>query len=351
MFSGLRRVVLQWHSPALILAVLLPLSLLCGAEGAPDAANQGSSGLSGESNQPAQAGNQPSSLAGIPTTPDDQPEEPDFAFITGGPYTQKKNSPQFIFPSAWGSRRSNVGGGIFHLQHAEFGTLLRTEYGLTDRWELDVIFSAEGERHRLGQQQLASTFALADTVVGARYRLLQESSAPITLTMGPQFIIPTGSFPSGTGNSAMGYAWDVAAAKDWGGPVFMYASANYSFFPSVRPEVAGAPRHFPLHNIFGATALVFRPLEKDRGPNHHDIHLFFEYGLGREEGLELDTSIRKTATTLSVFAPGIRYGILTKTAKLIEFGVSFPIGLNQATPRGGIIVQLQFENLFGYKGE
>jgi hypothetical protein len=37
--------------------------------------------------------------------------------------------------------------------------------------------------------------------------------------------------------------------------------------------------------------------------------------------------------------------------KLFEFGVSFPIGLNRATPRGGIIVQLQIENLFGYKGD
>jgi hypothetical protein len=237
------------------------------------------------------------------------------------------------------------------VRRSEFGTLLRTEYGMTDRWELDVIFSASGERETQGPQRLVSTFALADSVVGVRYRLLQESTAPITLTMGPQFIIPTGSFVSGTGNSSPGLAWDVAAAKDWGGPVFVYASANYSFFPSVRPDVAGSPQHFPLHNIFGATALVFRPLEKDRGPNHHDIHMFFEYGVGREEGLEFGPAVQKASSTVSVFAPGIRYGFLTGGSKLFEIGVSFPLGLNQATPRGGIIVQLQIENLFGYKGE
>lgn len=276
-----------------------------------------------------------------------EPEEPDFAFITGGPYTQKKGSPQLIMPSTWGRRTSTVGG--IRTRSSEFGTLLRTEYGLTDRWEMDVIFSASGGRIEEGGQRLASTFALDDSVVGARYRLLQESSAPITLTMGPQIIIPTGSFRSGTGNSAKGIAWDVAAAKDWGGPVFVYASANYSFFPSVRPETASGPQHFPLHNIFGATALVFRPLEKDNGPNHHDIHMFFELGVGREEGLELGPPVQKAATTVSVFAPGIRYGLLTAKSKLIEIGVSFPIGLNQATPRGGIIVQLQIENFFGYE--
>lgn len=277
----------------------------------------------------------------------DEPEEPDFAFITGGPYTQQKGSPQFIFPGAWGRRTSTAGGT--RSRRSEFGTLLRTEYGLTDRWELDVIFSASGERIDQGPQRLASTFALADSIVGVRYRLLQESTAPITLTMGPQFIIPTGSFASGTGNSAAGVAWDVAAAKDWGGPVFVYASANYAFFPSVNPGVASGPQHFPLHNIFGATALVFRPLEKKRGPNHHDIHLFFELGVGREEGLEFGPTVQKAATTVSVFAPGVRYGLMTAKNRLIEIGVSFPLGLNQATPRGGIIVQFQIENLFGYK--
>jgi len=277
---------------------------------------------------------------------DGEPEEPDFAFIAGGPYTQRKSSIQVILPNAWRSRRSNVGGSI--LQHAEYGSLLRTEWGLTDRWELDVIFSAEGERDLLGQRKLTSTFALADSVVGVRYRLLQESSAPFTLAMGPQFIIPTGSVSSGTGNSAAGYAWDLTAAKDWGGPVFLYSSVNYAFFPSVRPELAVGERRFNLQNVFAATALVFRPLERDRGPNHHDIHLFVEYGLGREDYLKLDTPVQKTPTTLSLFAPGIRYGFLTRKMRLFEVGVSFPIGLNSATPRG-VIVQIQFENIFGFK--
>lgn len=276
-----------------------------------------------------------------------EPEEPDFAFIAGGPYTQKKTSPQFIFPVSWGRRSTTLSGA--RTRSSEFGALLRGEYGITDRWELDVILSASGERLEEGGQRLASTFALSDTVVGARYRLLQESSAPITLTIGPQIIIPTGSFRSGTGNSATGVAWDVAGAKDWGGPVFVYASANYSFFPSVRPETAGGPQHFPLHNIFAATALGLRPLEINRGRNHHDIHAFLEWGVGREEGLEFGPVTQKAATTVFLFAPGIRYGLLTAKSKLIEIGVSFPIGLNQATPRGGIVVQLQIENLFGYQ--
>ena len=278
-----------------------------------------------------------------------EPEEPDFAFLAGGPYTQRKTSPQFIFPSAWGRRTSRMGG--VPLRDSTFGALFRAEYGLTDRWEMDVIFSASGEQINQGQQRLASTFALSDSVVGVRYRLLRESTAPITLTMGPQLIIPTGSLPSGTGNSAMGYAWDIAAAKDWGGPVFVYASGNYRYFPSVNPGMANGPQHFPLHDVFGAAALVFRPLERDSGPNHHDMHIFLEYGVARQEGLEFVPTAQKISATTSLFAPGIRYGFLSARSKLLEIGVSFPIGLNQSSPRGGIIVQFQIENLFGYKGD
>jgi hypothetical protein len=276
----------------------------------------------------------------------DEPEEPDFAFITGGPYTQRKKSPQFIFPGAWG-RRTYVSGGS-PVRRSEYGALFRAEYGLTDRLEVDAILSTAGERVDQGGQRLTSTFALSDSVVGVRYRLLQESSAPFTLTMGPQFIFPTGSLPSGTGNASAGWAWDVAAAKDWGGPVFLYASANYSFFPSVNPGVTGGPQHFPLHNMFGAAAVVLRPLEKDRGPNHHDLHVFLEWGIGREESVEFGPPVAKAGTVSSIFAPGIRYGFHTARERLLEFGVSFPVGLNQAARRGGIIVQFQVENLFGY---
>jgi len=282
-----------------------------------------------------------------PARGDGNPEEPDYAFIAGGPYTQKKNSMQSIFATQWGRRTSTLSSGT--LQHAEFGTLLRTEWGFTDRLELDVILSAQGERDFLGERKTNSTFAMSDSVVGMRYRLLQESAAPLTLTTGPQLIFPTGRFSSGTGNAVMGYAWDLATAKDWGGQLFVYSSVNYAFFPSVRAP--GSTRDFNLQNIFWGTALGLRPLEKHRGLNHHDVHLFLEYGLGREESLETDGPIRKVAQAVSLIAPGIRYGFLTRTKKLFEIGVSFPVGLNHNTPRGGVIVQLQFERFFGDSAE
>lgn len=281
---------------------------------------------------------------------DDEPEEPDFAFITGGPYTQKKHSIQFIFPTQFGRRRSNLGGST--LEHAEFGTLLRTEWGLTDRLELDAIVPAEGMWDRLGDATLDSNFALADAVVGVRYRLLREPSAPFTLTMGPQVVFPSGSSARGTGFGKVGCAWDLAAAKDWRGAVFLYTSLNYAFFPSVRDPGSTSPQAFHLHHIFGGTALGLRPLEKNHGSSHHDLHLFFEFGVGLEQGLDRSLPLtRKISDLHAMVSPGIRYGLLTHRKDLYEVGLSFPLGLDRGTPRYGVILQLQFEHLFGFRSE
>ncbi|HZO99525.1 MAG TPA: hypothetical protein VFD30_04455 [Terriglobia bacterium] len=279
----------------------------------------------------------------------DDAEEPDYAFIAGGPYTQKKNSLQLIFAGQGGRRQTNLGGST--LEHAEFGTYLRAEWGLTDRWEIDVIVPAEGARDRLNDVTVKSDFAASDSVLGIRYRLLTEPSAPFTMTMGPQVILPSGDFSRGTGFERPGYAWDWAAAKDWGGPVFLYASWNYALFPKVRTPGTASRRGLNLQNLFGGTALGYRALEKDRGQFHHDIHVFFEYGISWEQDLTRDSGVTSKVTDVhSLVAPGIRYGLLTARQTLVEIGVSFPIGLDRGTPRYGVILQFQFERGFGLKG-
>ena len=57
---------------------------------------------------PAEEQTLPQATSAAPA--DDEHEEPDYAFIAGGPYTQKKQSIQFIFPGQWrdGDRTSGV---------------------------------------------------------------------------------------------------------------------------------------------------------------------------------------------------------------------------------------------------
>jgi hypothetical protein len=261
-------------------------------------------------------------------------EEPDFFFLTGGPYTQKKNSPQVIWANQWfwdanGSREAHayVGGG-------------RAEWGLTDRWEVDFEFGAL----RLREQEpgVAETTASGadDLLVGVRYRLLREPRFPFTLTLGPQVIAPVASRREGLGTGAVGYSLDLAAAKDWGGPLFMAASLNLAVRPKV-PVLSGSDQEVDLSVVGWGTALGLRPLERSTQTGaHHDLHLLLEVGGARIE--EVGDSDRARFTEV-LFAPGLRYGFLSSAGALAEIGISFPVGLTGSSPDWGFILQLQFE--------
>ncbi len=279
-----------------------------------------------------------------------EPEEPDFAFVASGPYTQVRNSVQFIHQFSYGTRHFAEPGGPRN--EDQFLFFLRTEYGLTDRWELDVITPGAGSRQRLNGQTIRSDFGYSDSILGVRYRLLREGRAPFTLAMGPQLILPTGSISRGTGNGSTGFAWDVTAAKDWRGPLFLYSSLNYSVLPSADDPTPGSTRKLALHAIQWATALGWRVLERPVSSAKHDVHAFLEAGSVWGHEIEPGIAIGSRQAKVSwIFSPGIRYGFLTAGKTLIEIGLATPIGLGPNGPKKAIIVQFQFEKLFGTRQE
>ena len=290
-------------------------------------------------------------LAALPAAAQNQkaePEEPDFAFLAGGPYTQAKNSIQVIHQSAFGTRDFTVPGG--RRNEDEFLFFFRTEWGFTDRLELDFITPLEGNRERVNGSTNSSGYGYADSIVGLRYRVMNEASFPFTLTTGPQLILPTGSVRKGTGLGSPGFAWDVAAAKDWGGPAFLYTSFNTSVLPSADDPTPGSTREFALHGATWATALGLRALERSTGRGKHDVHVFLE-GLGswQQEVAPGVVAGNRQGLLSWVAAPGVRYGFMTPRKTLIEIGVAVPFGLGPNGPKHGVVVQFQFENVFGQK--
>lgn len=266
---------------------------------------------------------------------DDDPEEPDFFFFTGGPYTQRRNSPQIIWANQWlrettgaVGRRDYIGAGRF-------------EWGLTDRLEADFEFGALAQQERaLGLAPLSASGS-DDLLVGVRYRLLREPRFPFTLTTGPQVILPAASRRRGLGSGEVGYAWDTAVAKDWGGPLFLVASLNLSLTPDVAAFANGSGARFDLSAVEWGVAVGVRALERPAASGaNHDLHVLLEVGGTREDEIDAGSRVRSTAV---VFAPGLRYGFQARAGSLTEIGISFPLGLTRAAPDWGVVVQFQFE--------
>lgn len=266
---------------------------------------------------------------------DDEPEEPDFFFLTGGPYTQKKNSPQIIWANQWFRDSS---GGVRTRDYIGAG---RAELGLTDRWEVDCEFGALALKERVAGVTTFAEHGADDLLVGIRYRLLREGSAPFTFTTGPQIIAPVASRRRGLGTGEVGYAWDISAAKDWGGPVFVVASLNLRLTPDVPAFADGSGPRFDLGVINWSSALGWRALERPAaGGAHHDIHVLFELAGARADDIDAGTRVRATEVQ---FSPGLRYGYLARAGSLTEVGLAFPVGLTNAAPDWGVILQFQFE--------
>jgi hypothetical protein len=273
------------------------------------------------------------------------PEEPDFAFISGSAYTQVKNTMQIIHQSSYGTRRFPRTGGFLHEDQYQF--FQRVEYGITDRWETDFQLPVQGSRTRMDGSTVESTHAFGDGLVGLRYRFLDEEKAPVTLTMGPQIIFPSGSVSKGTGSGSTGFAWDVAVSKDRRGPVFLYTTANYHAFPCAQDPTPGSSERFLLSGVNFAAALGIRALERDREGSHHDIHVFLEGGGAWEQQIDRGATAGTRGDQLSwVVSPGIRYGYLTSRKTLVEIGFSAPIGLGPNGPKHGFILQFQYEFYF-----
>ncbi|RPI26802.1 MAG: hypothetical protein EHM61_10560 [Acidobacteria bacterium] len=258
------------------------------------------------------------------------PEEPDFFFLTGGPYTQQKNSPQLIWAHQWLHSRT----ASLHLR--DLSGAGRVEFGVSDNLEADFEFGATSVR------QEHPTYTLIDTqldgmMLGARYRILREDFAPLTLTVGPQLLIPTRT--SAPWETGLGYGVDVTAAKDWGGPVFTAASVNWRNTPGVRPTEAGEPSS--LRQVSYAVALGLRPVEAvTRKETKHDLHAFVEMLSTTEDAIDAG----EIGTTRHIFAaPGIRYGFTNRAGILAEIGIAFPLGLNREAPNWGTLLQLQIE--------
>lgn len=272
-------------------------------------------------------------------------EEPDFAFLAGGPYTQKKGTFQVISATRFDTERGNP-------EQKFRSTLLRTEFGITDRLELDIILNGEGTGELL-EGRTKGFFTRADSLLGVRYRLLDEARhAPFTLSTGPQLVLPTGKRDADTGKGRVGYAWDLAMARDFGGPVFAFFSLNYAATPGFSDPTAGSRRAFLLHSLVGAFSLGLRPLERETaGKRHHDVHIYLEAaGLREEEVIPGEFAGRRTSAHAISFAPGVRYGFLTPSQRLFEIGVSVPLGLNRGAPDYGLILQIQFESFLPGRG-
>ena len=259
-----------------------------------------------------------------------EPEEPDFFFLSGGPYTQGRYSPQLIWANQWSYTNSQA------LRVRDFVGAGRFEFGVTSNLEADFQFGGRWARYQPEVGPALTDSGSDGLMLGIRYRILKEDFAPFTLTVGPQLI-----FPPATGRlrSGVGYGVDVTAAKDWGGPIFTAASWNRRTTPSGADPLSPLPQRLTQSSY--AIALGLRPFERETSVGtKHDLHLFLEALRTGEDSIEEHGVVAHGSKLL---APGLRFGYVNKSGVLTEVGLSMPIGLDESSAGWGAVLQFQIE--------
>ncbi len=273
-----------------------------------------------------------------------EPEEPGFAFLTGRPYTQAAGLLQVL----WTTHASK---DTFELQGVSqqiwvFENTLRLEWGLTDDLEIDLHSGWAFSTGSVDGTPVGDERGLTDSMLGVRYRFLDEARAPLTLTFGPQFLIPTGDPDKGFGTGEIGTAFDLTLARDWGGPFFTYASALYELTPGVDDPVPNSDRTFTVDAFSYAFALGTRLMKRRGNPGavDEDLHFLLEFRGAREHRLE--TTAAGTRRSLSgplELGLGLRYGIVFPDRRLVEAGLLVSLGLNEAADDAALVLQIQWQ--------
>lgn len=269
------------------------------------------------------------------------PEEPDYAFFAGSPYTEPTRFLQVILTNYFQNFRAG------EYPQRQLSNLLRFEYGLTDRLEADLVLSYNSLWSELPgtSVQPVQQNGFGNTLLGLRYRFLNEESSPLTLTFGPQLLLPTGVVNAVFGNGGLGLAWDLTMAREWSPLLFTYLNLNYATTFNALDPTPGSLQDYTLQNLFWAVALGFRPLEVDGAKGgHHCLHAFLEAAGVLQESVDPGAvvGIRSTQKTF-VLSPGLRYGYLTKNKTLAEVGLAAPVGFGQDSPTWGLMLQTQLE--------
>lgn len=273
-----------------------------------------------------------------------EPEEPGFAFLTGRPYTQDAGLLQVL----WTTHASK---DTFHLQGIShqiwvMENTLRLEWGLTDDLEIDLLSGWAFSTGSVDGTPVGDERGLMDSMLGVRYRILDEAWAPLTLTFGPQLLIPTGDPDKGFGTGGIGTAFDLTLAKDWGGSFFAFASAAYELTPGVDDPVSNSDRTFTLDAFTYAFALGTRLMKRSGIPGalDEDLHFLLEVRGAREHRLERTAAgTRRSLSGPLEMGLGLRYGIVFPDRRLVEVGLLVSLGLNEAADDAALVLQIQWQ--------
>jgi hypothetical protein len=257
-----------------------------------------------------------------------QPGITDNSFFIEEAYNQEAGVVQHIQSAVW----------KYESQGGERTRSL--SYAFTQEWPLGGVahqLSYTLPYARLGGDQ-PSASGLGDILLNYRYQVSSETDRRPAFAPRLSVILPTGDENEGLGTGSIGYQINLPLSKKIGDALHLHLNAGVTDTPGVRVDLAPAGRSpatdlVSVHAGFSSIILL-----------NPRFNVLLEFLSASEASID-DTGERERATR-TLFSPGARFAINTRTGAQWVLGAAAPIGLSEAEDDWGLLLYLSFEHPF-----
>jgi len=242
-----------------------------------------------------------------------RPQPVQEVFQTGLVYPQERGEVQLSYTS-----RFSKGKDRSSLQ-----TPLNLEYGITDRWQIEIEWDAMSRRTKTGE---ATTSGRGDLSIGTQYSFMNMKGSNFHSAVGFEVSIPTGSIEKELSEGFLEYTPYLILARDLPklNNMQIFSQVGVTFVQHARRKL-GADDDAPAAQKFDVGVGTFMPFG----------HLVFtsEFNLSTNRWNNGGREREIYATP----------GVVWRLPGNLEIGVGTPVGLTRDADKFGAILKLVYE--------
>jgi hypothetical protein len=234
-------------------------------------------------------------------------------FQTGLVYPQQRGEVQLSYSSRFGKRKA----------HSSLETPINLEYGITNRWQIEIEWNPMSRRTEAGEPTTRGT---GDLRIGTQYSFMNMRGSNFHSAVGFEVGFPTGSMEKGLSEGLIEYEPYISLAKDF--PrlhnMQVFSQVGVGFVQRTRSRVGPDEKKSAAHN-FNLGVGMFMPFSRlvFTGEFNLNTNRWNNGGLERE----------------MYFTPGVVW----RLPRNLEIGVGAPVGLTGDADKSGAIVRLVYE--------
>lgn len=239
-------------------------------------------------------------------------------FQSGLVYPQERGELQLSYTSRYSKGKC----------HSSLETPLTLEYGITDRWQIEIEWNAMSRRTETGE---ATTRGRGDLSIGTQYSFMNMRRSNFHSAVGFEVSLPTGSVEKELSEGFLEYEPYFIIAKDFPrlNNMQVFSQIGVGFVQRVRRPVE-ADEEEPAAREFNFNAGMFVPLRR--------LVLTGEFNLSTNRWNNGGSAREMYLTP----------GVVWRLPRDWEIGVGVPFGLTRDAERSGAIFKLTYE--FGTRG-